>query len=93
MPAQHGQLMAQDEDLRVLRRAAAGDQAESTHRPTQDQVQQSERHEPAIMPDALRQRTARSDRMDDILGTHRRRTDLSPSRGRPASSGTMAPDW
>jgi hypothetical protein len=73
LPAQHGQLMAQDEDLRVLRRAAAGDQAEPTHRSTQDQVQQSERHEPAIMPDALRQRTARSDRMDDILGTHRLR--------------------
>jgi hypothetical protein len=71
LPAQHRQLMTQDEDLRVLRRAAADQQAEQAHRPTQDQVQQSESHESAIMPHRLRQRTTRSEPTEDIVGTHR----------------------
>ena len=52
-PAQHGQLVAQNEDLDVLRDRSAGEQAEPVH-------------EPAIMPDRFRWRTATSGPMGGV---------------------------
>jgi hypothetical protein len=50
-PAQHGHLVAQHENLRLLRSATAGEQAQPVHRHSHNQVEQSKRHQPAIMPD------------------------------------------
>src|SRR2546422_930788 len=52
LPAQDRELVAQDEDFGVLRRATAGEQAEpADHRP-QDQVEESQGHEPRSCPTA-----------------------------------------
>jgi hypothetical protein len=86
--------VAQDKDLRLLGRVAAGQHVEPLHRAAQDQVQQSESHEPAIMPDRLHRRTTTSDSLDQVFGTHtpsdQRGQDrrISPVQPRP---GTGAP--
>ena len=74
--------MAQDENFGVLGCATAGEQAEpADHRP-QDQVEESQGHEHAIMPDRLHQRTSRSQAADEVVGTHRAKVGLG-ERGKP----------
>jgi len=63
-------LVAQEEDLSVLRRGAGGEQAEPADDRPQDQVEETQGHEPAIMPDRLHRRTSRSKAADEAVGTH-----------------------
>ena len=51
MAAQHGELVAEDEDLGVLRRLGAGQQTEPADGRLEDQIDESQGHEPEIMPD------------------------------------------
>jgi len=74
LPAQRRRLVTQHEDLSVLRRLAPAEHAESAHRHPQDQVEQSQSNEPAIMPDRLRRRTSRSSTADEVVGTDRVRS-------------------
>ena len=46
LPAQHHHLMAQHQDLRVLRCLAAAQQDQPARHPDHDQIQQTDRHEP-----------------------------------------------
>jgi hypothetical protein len=64
-------LVAQDEDFGVSRRTVVGEQAEpADHRP-QDQIEESQGREAAIIPDRLHQRTSRSQGEDEVVGTHK----------------------
>jgi hypothetical protein len=51
LPAQHAELMPEDEDLGVLRRLGPGQQTEPAHGRPEDQIGESQGHEPEIMPD------------------------------------------
>jgi hypothetical protein len=64
-------LVAQEKDFGILGRLATDEQADPLDDRAQDQVEQSQCHESAIMPDRLCEGMTRPDRVDEVLGTHR----------------------
>lgn len=50
--AQHGEFLAEDQDLGVFGRCRACEERDPSGDPDEDQLQQAQRHEPAILPAA-----------------------------------------